>query len=68
MACRSTQQGVRFVAPTIPTIPTVQVDVVATEAAVAGKSSFDPSQRHLWLATGAVSIVSLVGFLLWFMI
>ena len=62
MSCRATQQK----QPMPSLIPTVQLDVVATEAAVAEQVSFDPSRRQLLLATGAISLVSLVGFLLWF--
>ena len=47
-------------------IPTIALDVVATEAAVQEALASDPMRRQILVAGGLVSIVSLVGFVLWF--
>ena len=47
-------------------IPTIQLDVVATEAATIEAFATDPTRRQLERVGGAVSIVSLIGLVLWF--
>ena len=65
MSCRATQQqGSR--PPPPPTIPTIALDIVATEAVVQEAAATDPTRRQILMAGGLVSIVSLVGFVLWF--
>ena len=65
MSCRATQQqGSRL--PPLPTIPTIALEIVATEVAVQEAAAPDPTRRQILVAGGLVSIVSLVGFVLWF--
>lgn len=66
MSCRATQQQGSRLPPPPPAIPTIALDIVATEAAVQEAAATDPTRRQILVASGVVSIVSLIGFVLWF--